>query len=46
MREFEVYRDSGYMDLVTVIMAYSYEEAVKKARKMGYGRGFRIIEVV
>lgn len=45
MKEYEVYRASGYLDLVAVIRAYSYEEAVKKARKMGYGKGFRIVEV-
>lgn len=45
MREFEVYRDFGYEDLVCVIRANSYEEAVKKARRMGYGAGFRIVEV-
>lgn len=45
MKEFEVYRECGYIDLVAVIHALSYEEAVKKARKMGYGKGFRIEEV-
>ena len=45
MKEFEVYRESGYLDLVTVIRARSYEEAVKKAHKLGYGDEYRIEEV-
>lgn len=45
MKEFEGYRESGYLDLVAVIHALTYEEAVRKARKMGYGAGFRIVEV-
>lgn len=45
MKEFEVYRETGYLDLVAVIKAWCYEEAVKEARKMGYGKGFRIEEV-
>lgn len=45
MKEFEVYRESGYLDLVAVIRARTYEEAVDKARKMGYGKEFRIVEV-
>ena len=45
MKEYEVYRESGYLDLVAVIRARSYEEAEKKARKMGYGKEFRIEEV-
>ena len=45
MREFEVYREFGALDLVAVIHARSYDEAVKKARKLGYGKEFRIEEV-
>lgn len=45
MREFEVYRESGYLDLVAVILARTYEEAEMKARRMGYGKDFRIVEV-
>lgn len=45
MKEFEVYRERGHLDLVAVINARSYEEAVKKARKMGYGKEFRLEEV-
>ena len=45
MKEFEVYRERGYLDLVTVVYARSYEEAVKQARKLGYGKEFRIKEV-
>ena len=45
MREFEVYRECGYLDLVAVIRADSYEEAERISRKMGYGDEFRIEEV-
>lgn len=45
MKEFEVYRECGYLDLVAVIHANTYEEAEHKARKLGYGKGFRIEEV-
>lgn len=45
MNEYEVYRECGYLDLVAVIRADSYEEAREKAHKMGYGKGFRIEEV-
>lgn len=45
MKEFEVYRESGYLDLVAVIRAKTYEEAVEKARRLGYGKEFRIEEV-
>lgn len=45
MREYEVYRETGYLDLVAVIKADTYEEARQKAREMGYGKEFRIEEV-
>lgn len=44
MNEFEVYRGDDW-DLVAVIRARTYEEAERKARSLGYGRGFRIVEV-
>ena len=45
MNEYEVYRECGYLDLVAVIKADTYEEAVQKAKRMGYGKGFRVEEV-
>ena len=45
MKEYEVYRKNGYLDLVAVIKAKTYEEAREKAHKLGYGKGFRIEEV-
>ena len=45
MKEYEVYRECGYLDLVAVIKARTYEEAEEKARKLGYGKEFRIEEV-
>jgi hypothetical protein len=44
MKEFEVYRGDDY-DLVAVIRARTYEEAMWKARKLGYGKEFRLVEV-
>lgn len=44
MKEFEVYRGDD-SDLVAVIRARTYEDAERKARMLGYGAGFRIVEV-
>ena len=45
MKEFEIYRECGYLDLVAVIKAHTYEEAEAIAKQMGYGKEFRIEEV-
>jgi hypothetical protein len=45
MKEFEVYRECGYLDLVAVIRARTYDEAAEKAYQMGYCEGYRIEEV-
>ena len=39
-----VYREIGYLDLVAFVKADSYDEAVCKARSMGYGKDYRIEE--
>ena len=44
MKEVEVYRGND-TDLVDVIHARSYEQAMWIAKKKGYGKGFRIVEV-
>ena len=44
MKDYEIYRGDD-SDLVDVIRARTYEQAVRKARKMGYGPEFRIVEV-
>lgn len=44
MKEYEVYRGDD-LDLVTVIHARTYGSAVWQAKQMGYGDGFRIVEV-
>ena len=31
MKEFEIYREFGYLDLVAVIRARTYDEAAEKA---------------
>lgn len=44
LKEYEIYRGDD-SDLVTVIRARTYDGAEWKARKMGYGPEFRIVEV-
>lgn len=44
LKMFEVYRGDD-TDLVATICALDYDEAVKRARKLGYGKGYRIVEV-
>ena len=44
MKEYEIYRGNDY-DLVTVIKARTYDQAVWLARKLGYGPEFRVVEV-
>ena len=44
MKEYEIYRGSD-SDLVDVVRARTYEQAVRIARKLGYGPEFRIVEV-
>ena len=44
MKLYGIYREFGYMELVALIKANSYEQAVSKARSMGYGKEFRIEE--
>ena len=44
MKTYGVYREFGYLELVAFIKATSHEEAVRKARSLGYGKEFRIEE--
>ena len=44
MKLFGIYREIGYLDLVALVKADSYEEAVRKAHSMGYGKEYRIEE--
>ena len=39
-----IYREFGYLELVALVKADSYDEAVSKARSMGYGKEYRIEE--
>ena len=39
-----IYRELGCLELVTLVNADSYDEAVKRARAMGYGKEYRIEE--
>ena len=44
MQSYDVYREVGTLELVAVINAHSLEEAKEKARKMGYGKEYRVEE--
>lgn len=39
-----IYREFGYLELVALVKADSYDETVRKARAMGYGKEYRIEE--
>jgi hypothetical protein len=39
-----IYREVGVMELVALVKADSREEAVLKARSMGYGKEYRVEE--
>lgn len=39
-----IYREVGVLDLVALVKADSYDEAISKARAMGYGKEYRIEE--
>lgn len=44
MPNFDVYREVDTLELVHVIQADSLEEAIEKARKLGYGKNYRVEE--
>lgn len=39
-----VYSENDVLELVAIIDADSYEEAVETARKLGYGKSYRVEE--
>lgn len=39
-----IYREFGVLELVSFVRADSYDDAVRKARAMGYGKEYRIEE--
>lgn len=39
-----IYREVGVLELVALVKADSYDQAVQKARAMGYGKEYRIEE--
>lgn len=45
VKQYEVYREYCRDDVVAVITAWSYYGALKQAREMGYGEGFKVEEV-
>lgn len=44
MNFYDVYREIDTLELVCIIKANSLEEAKEKAKKLGYGKGYRIEE--
>lgn len=44
MKLFGIYREVGTLDLVALVKADNYDEAVRKARSIGYGKEYRIEE--
>lgn len=44
MKQFGIYRECGYLELVALITANDYNDAVQKARSLGYGKSYRIQE--
>lgn len=45
MKEYGIYIEIDYLELVEVITANSYEEARDKARRLGYGKNYRVEEL-
>ena len=45
MKEYGIYIEIDYLDLVAIVKANNYEEAVTKARKLGYGKNYRVEEL-
>lgn len=44
MNLYEVYRETDTLEIVAIIKANTLEEAKEKARKMGYGKSYRVEE--
>ena len=44
MKQFDVLRECGVLELVAIIEANDIEEAKAKAEKLGYGKEYRIEE--
>ena len=45
MKEDGIYIEIDYLDLVAIVKANSYEEAREKARRLGYGKNYRVEEL-
>lgn len=44
MALYGIYSEIGFLALVALVKADSYDQAVSKARSMGYGKEYRIEE--
>lgn len=44
MKRYCIYQEVGVLELVAMIQAESLEEAREKAKKLGYGKEYRIEE--
>ena len=45
MKEYGIYIEIDCLDLVSIVKANSHEEAVQKARRLGYGKNYRVEEL-
>jgi hypothetical protein len=45
MREYGIYIEIDVLELIAIVKANSYEEAREKARKLGYGKNYRVEEL-
>lgn len=44
MKTYEIYSENDVLELVAIVKANSLEEAKEKARKLGYGKSYRVEE--
>lgn len=42
MNKYGIYTELGQLELVSIVDANSYEEARDKAKKLGYGKEYRV----
>ena len=45
MKNYGIYTELGHLELVSIVEANSYEEAKDEAKKLGYGKEYRVEEL-
>ena len=45
MTKYGIYTELGQLELVAIITANSYEEAREEAKRLGYGKEYRVEEL-